>query len=173
VGHQSPGVLDEIPQDGKGPGCQKNPLLGRTITTPETLVDRVEPKRWELSHRRRVTRLIGSSSQWTNSTRAEGSHVLRVRAAAMPSELYSHSLEPDLIRSERDLTSRLESELGQSRQQRGRLDPQQPGGAVLAIDLSAGPAKRGHDVLALLLPHRGFGQNLTRRRSNRNGAAAS
>ena len=51
VGHQSPGVLDEIPQNGKGLGCQKNALFGRAITTPEALVDGVEPERWELSHR--------------------------------------------------------------------------------------------------------------------------
>jgi hypothetical protein len=51
VGHESPGVLDEIPQHGKGLGCEKNALLGRAITTPEALVDGIEPERRKLSHR--------------------------------------------------------------------------------------------------------------------------
>ena len=54
VGHQSPGVLDEIPQHGKSLGCEKNALLGQAITTPEALVDDVEPKRCKLSHRSSV-----------------------------------------------------------------------------------------------------------------------
>jgi hypothetical protein len=52
VGHESPGVLDEILQHGKGLGCDKNALLGRAITTPEALVDGIEPERRKLSHRR-------------------------------------------------------------------------------------------------------------------------
>src|SRR6266581_282154 len=51
VGHQSPGVLDEIPQHGKSLGCQKNALLSQAITTPEALVDGVEPEWRKLSHR--------------------------------------------------------------------------------------------------------------------------
>jgi hypothetical protein len=51
VGHQSPGVLDEIPEHGKGLGREKNALLGQAITAPEALVDGVEPEGWKLSHR--------------------------------------------------------------------------------------------------------------------------
>ena len=42
--------LDEVPQDGKGLGCQKNALLRRVITTLAVLVDGVEPERWTLPH---------------------------------------------------------------------------------------------------------------------------
>src|SRR5439155_24780500 len=51
VGDQSPGVLDEIPEHGKSLGCEKNALLSQAITTPEALVDGVEPERRKLSHR--------------------------------------------------------------------------------------------------------------------------
>ena len=50
VGHQSSGVLDEIPQHVKGPGCWKNALRGCAITTPDALIDSVEAKRRKLSH---------------------------------------------------------------------------------------------------------------------------
>ena len=79
MGHQPPGVLDEIPQHGKGPGGEKNALLGRALTTPEALVDGVEPERRKLSHRsanrgekrtslggaERATRLFSPPSQRT------------------------------------------------------------------------------------------------------------
>jgi hypothetical protein len=51
VGHQSPGVLDEIPQHGKSLRRQKNVLLRHTLTSPQALVDGVEPEGWKLSHR--------------------------------------------------------------------------------------------------------------------------
>src|SRR6266850_3790119 len=51
VRHQAPGVLDEIPQHGKSLGCEKNALFSQAITTPEALVDGVEPEWRKLSHR--------------------------------------------------------------------------------------------------------------------------
>jgi hypothetical protein len=44
-------MLDEIPQHGKSLGCEKNALLSQAITTPEALVDGVEPEWRKLSHR--------------------------------------------------------------------------------------------------------------------------
>src|SRR5258705_5728987 len=51
LGHQSPGMLDEIPQHGKRLGCEKKALLSQAITTPEALVDGVEPEGRKRSHR--------------------------------------------------------------------------------------------------------------------------
>jgi hypothetical protein len=42
VRHQSPGMLDEIPQHGKSLGGEKNALLRQAITMPEALVDGVK-----------------------------------------------------------------------------------------------------------------------------------
>ena len=50
VGHQPPGVFDEIPQHPKGLGGQKNALFRRAVSAPEALVDGVEPERRELPH---------------------------------------------------------------------------------------------------------------------------
>src|SRR5229473_6565086 len=54
VRHQSPGVLDEIPQHGKSLGGEQNALLAQAITTPEALVDGVQPEWRKLSHRSRT-----------------------------------------------------------------------------------------------------------------------
>src|SRR5260370_27801803 len=52
VRHQLPGVLHEIPEDGKRFGGQQNTLFtSRIAGTPETLVKGVEPEWREFHHR--------------------------------------------------------------------------------------------------------------------------